>query len=315
MNFDKVLIAVDFSDESQVAVAQGTTIARRHGAALTLAYVGEAADSEAHVPADMFPAASESDDTSDTMAAYLRVVDEYVASERQLLDQLAVQISDTGIKAESMLLDGPPARSLIDAGAESSADLIVTGTHGRTGLKRFFLGSVAERVVRHSECAVLVARAREDRSADMRRILVATDFSESAEQALAAALSVATDDAEIDILHCWYMAPLSYPYYAPTRSVEDLAISLRKSIAGDARKRGEALIAKYQKTGCKLRFHTVEAPPSQGIQDWLEQNPYDLVVTGSHSRTGAARLLLGSVAEMTVRHAPCSVLVVHGQTS
>ena len=83
----------------------------------------------------------------------------------------------------------------------------------------------------------------------------------------------------------------------------------------DARKRGEELIARHHESACKMKFHTVEAPPSQGIQDWLESNQYDLVVTGSHSRRGAARLLLGSVAEMTVRHAPCSVLVVHRTNS
>lgn len=317
MNIDQVLIAVDFSDESRVAVAQGATIARRHGAELTLAYVSEAAHGEAHLPAATLPEASEpaAGPQSTSMREYMRVVAEYVANEHRQIDQLAIQISDTGVTTTARMLDGSPARRVIETAAELSVDLIVLGTHGRTGVKRFLLGSVAERVVRHSACAVLVARARAERSADMRRILVATDFSDSAEQALVAAQALAAPDADIDVLHCWYMAPFSYPYYAPTQSVEDLTRSLRESIASDARKRGAALLARHQKSGCKMTFHTVEAPPSLGIQDWLEAKSYDLVVTGSHGRRGAARLLLGSVAETTVRHAPCSVMVVHGQSS
>ena len=58
-------------------------------------------------------------------------------------------------------------------------------------------------------------------------------------------------------------------------------------------------------------FSTVQAPPAYGIQEKDEVNGLDLIVMGSHGRRGVRRWLLGSVAEVTVRHAPCSVLVVH----
>ena len=300
MNMKKILVAVDFSDESQVAVEQGLAIARQQGAELTLLYVGVAADQPVGIPTDAHDATTE----------YMRIVEEFVAGERRQLDEHVARISGQGVKVSSAMLDGVPARRIPVAATDLSADLVITGTHGRTGIKRVFLGSVAERIVRHCTTDVLVARPRA-KERGLERILVATDFSDISEHALETAVALASPGAVIDVLHCWYLAPLSYPYYAPTRSAAELAVSLRDSIAGDAARRGAKLIARHQNAGCTLHFHNTEATPVQGIQDWLDEHEYDLVVTGSHGRRGASRFLLGSVAELTVRHAPCSVLVAH----
>ncbi|MEM9492661.1 MAG: universal stress protein, partial [Myxococcota bacterium] len=69
---------------------------------------------------------------------------------------------------------------------------------------------------------------------------------------------------------------------------------------------------RHRRSDVNLSFHQLEQDATHGIQSWLADHPCDLVVTGSHGRSGAARLLLGSVAEFTVRHSPCSVVVVHG---
>lgn len=104
---------------------------------------------------------------------------------------------------------------------------------------------------------------------------------------------------------------MSYPYLAPTKSAMDLMAPLRDSIISGAESLAKKLIATHQQPGVTLAFHQTEASPAAGIQSWLEQSPYEIVITGSHGRRGPARFLLGSVAELTVRHAPCSVMVVH----
>lgn len=301
MSIHTILVAVDFSEESRHAIELAIELARTRGARLILLHVGEVATRPTGIPAEM----------RDTMVEYLQMVDAYVLAERRQLDELVTQISSQGITVSRVMCEGTPAKQIAAAANDLAADLVLTGTHGRTGLKRFFLGSVAERVVRLCATEVLVVRPSVDGVQGLRRVLVATDFSALAARALESAVALAAPGAVIDVLHCWYLAPLSYPYYAPTKSAEDLAASLRSAIAGDASKRGAELLAKYQKADCEMTFHTIEAAPAQGIQSWLEERDYDLVVTGSHGRRGASRLLLGSVAEMTVRHSPCSVLVVH----
>lgn len=301
MSIEKVLVAVDFSDESEVAVKQALDIARQQGASLTLLHVGVVPEQPVGIPSSM----------QTTVNEYMSLVNEHLAADRKRLQTLNERISGQGAEISQMVLDGIPADGIPKAAAEVGADLVITGTHGRTGVKRFFLGSVAEKVVRLSQKSVLVARSLKDESGGYKRMLVATDFSETSERALEMAVSLARPGAVIDVLHCWYLPPLSYPYYAPTKSASDLIVSVRESIVASNAKRGAELIGGYQDAGCEISFHLLESAPAPGIQERLEKHEYDLVVMGSHGRRGARRLLLGSVAELTVRHAPCSVLVVH----
>jgi nucleotide-binding universal stress UspA family protein len=303
MEIKKIVVAVDFSDESEIAVRQALALARRTGANLTLLHVGTVPERPAGIPVSM----------QSTVAEYMRIVDEYLAEDRRRLEELRQRISGQGVEVSHMVIDGIPDKGICKAAEEMGADLVVTGTHGRTGIKRFFLGSVAEHVVRTSRASVMVARPVESLAGGIKRILVTTDFSDMGERALEAALAVAAAGATVDLLHCWYLPPMSYPYYAPTKSAADLVTSIRESITKGNVELSEKLIARHQDSGCKLAFHQIESAPAPGIQEWLEKHPYDLVVTGSHGRRGPSRLLLGSVAEMTVRHAPCSVLVVHAQ--
>jgi nucleotide-binding universal stress UspA family protein len=304
MKMKKILVAVDFSEESLVAVSQGMDIARLHGASVTLLHVGAVPDKPVGVPVGM----------QSTVAQYMRLADEYLAEDRDRLEALRERVTGQGVDVSHMVFDGIPDRGITKAADEFGADLVITGTHGRTGLKRFFLGSVAERVVRFSRAHVMVAR--ETKSAGgYQRVLLATDFSDTAERALEVALDMAAPGGAVDVLHCWYLPPLSYPHYAPTKSASELVGSMRASIAQANRELGDELLANHTREGLQVSFHQVEAAPAQGIQEWLEAHAYNLVVLGSHGRRGPARFLLGSVAELTVRHAPCSVLVVHPATN
>jgi nucleotide-binding universal stress UspA family protein len=140
---------------------------------------------------------------------------------------------------------------------------------------------------------------------------VATDFSEHGNRAIPAALDFAAKDGTVDLLHCYQLPPMIGAAYAPIKAAEDLYKPLRESLHKAAEEAGAELVAKYEDRGTKLRFEAIEAQAIKGVHERLEEGDYDLVVTGSHGRRGVRRFLLGSVSEATVRHAPCTALVVH----
>jgi nucleotide-binding universal stress UspA family protein len=76
------------------------------------------------------------------------------------MESLLGKIEKLGVKAESLLLKGTPAEQIVNAAKQRNADIIVIGTHGRTGLTKLFMGSVAGRIVSTSDCPVLTVRGR-----------------------------------------------------------------------------------------------------------------------------------------------------------
>jgi len=282
---NQLVVGVDFSPGSEVAVVEAVDIARRLGGRIVLVHAAAAPEHPGAVAG-----------TRDALAADHRALD-------ALRDRVAAQ----GCPVSGRLIEGFPDEVVPAAAREVGADLVVVGSHGRTGFKRFLLGSVAERVVRFSSCDVLVARPGTGAEDGYRRVLVATDFSEGADRALATACVLAAADVPIDVVHCWQLPPSAMFYGATIDAIE----ALRRTIEG----RIDALVAEMRairpEIAGRLRFHAVEESPAQGIQHWLDEHPHDLVVTGSHGRRGFRRMALGSVAEATVRHAPCSVLVAH----
>lgn len=301
-NSGTIIVGVDFSEYSSEAVHQAMNVARKTGRDLCLVHVGVVPSPPPDVPDAMVS-------TRDTYQALLK---ERLVEDRGRLEDLRSSLTGQGVEISHMVIDGFPDSGLVDAAKSLGASLIVTGSHGRTGLTRFLLGSVAERVARLSHRDVLVARkGKEDGQGGYRRILCATDFSQNADRALERAIGMVAKGGRIDLLHCWQLPPLSYSYFAPTRSAADLATPLRDSISADVTARGEALVAKHAADDFELTWNAVESSPTHGIQEWIERDGYGLVVTGSHGWRGIRRFVLGSVAEVTIRHAKCSVLVIH----
>src|SRR5262249_25411100 len=118
-------------------------------------------------------------------------------------------LSADGIDTDGVLRFGLPDEVIADVAADLGAELTVVGTHGRTGFKRFFLGSVAERLIKRTQATALVVRgAAPDTTAapadgGYRRVLVATDFSDAAFAALEAAIALAAPRTPIDVVHAW----------------------------------------------------------------------------------------------------------------
>jgi nucleotide-binding universal stress UspA family protein len=143
----RVLHATDLSGASRAAFATALTMARSLNAALTIVYV------IAHFPT-MVP------EQYIDMGTLDRLEDQTRAWATRRLNALASRARKHGTRVSTALREGDVAGEIVRTAKASRADLIVVGTHGRRGIPRFFLGSVAERVVRMAPCAVMSVRGK-----------------------------------------------------------------------------------------------------------------------------------------------------------
>lgn len=204
---------------------------------------------------------------------------------------------------------GIPSVQISAAAAELNADLIVMGTHGRTGLEHILLGSTAERVLTTAPCPVLTvreAKGSEETSlaapTRFEHIAIPVDFSESSVDALTFGIQLAKEfAASLTILHV--VEPLSYG--------DDL--TLRQAMGqGRVGDRIDAQLSAYlsriESAGILARRVIRGGVPADSILDFVRASACDLIVMGTHGRRGISRMLQGSVAESVLRLASCPVL-------
>jgi universal stress protein A len=145
-----VLVPIDFSATSDRALAYAIALAQQLQARLTLLHV-----------LDLTPVTME--DMTAGMTATL--LDDLETDAQHLLQASRERVQDAGLQGECLLVQGTPTQTIVDTAGEQGVDLVIMGTHGRTGLAHVFLGSVAEHVVRQGPCPVLVVRRAPDTSA------------------------------------------------------------------------------------------------------------------------------------------------------
>jgi nucleotide-binding universal stress UspA family protein len=145
MKFKHILAATDFSDFGQAAVGAAVDLAKQNGAALTLVHVVE-------IPTYAYAGMDVPVDLVTPVAEAAR------AAMQKALDTVQLQIPSARAKLEP---SGVPWQRILAVAEQVNADLIVVGTHGRTGLRHALIGSVAERVVRHAHVPVLTIRRPE----------------------------------------------------------------------------------------------------------------------------------------------------------
>jgi nucleotide-binding universal stress UspA family protein len=227
------------------------------------------------------------------------------------------------VKVDYRIAEGDAPDAILDTAADVGAGLICMGTHGRTGPGRFLLGSVAEGVSRRAECPVLTAKspgvdsggaeteaaeaspARSDAAPRWvpKTILHPTDFSECSAGAFGLAGALARDHgARLIVLHVTTVPDLPYEGYgapgAPLSEGDYLA---------DARRSLEGLAAG---PGIACERLLKEGDPASEILRVAKETGADLVVLGTHGRTGLRHVLMGSVAEQVARKASCPVLTL-----
>ncbi|HWM85550.1 MAG TPA: universal stress protein [Kofleriaceae bacterium] len=296
----KIAVGVDFSAESELAAHQALDVARHIHGELILVHAIAVVDIPV-VPRSSPPA------TAQVIEIYRSQLEHSTRRDRERLADLRMRLSDQGVPVSQLLVEGLADDGLVEAAHKAGAELIVVGTHGRTGLRWFHLGSVAHRVVRMSDGDVLVARGEGAARGGYQRILVAADFSPSSGQALDRAVWLAAPGAHIDVVHFYQGASRAEPYEAIRAALA--AADLNRTIVSELAMRGERFIAERARAGLAIRFHAIGDGPLPGILHYLERYRFDLASVGSHGRRGFHRFAVGSVAEAVVQRAPCSVLI------
>jgi nucleotide-binding universal stress UspA family protein len=222
------------------------------------------------------------------MAQAPQLVEKYEKETRQHLESVKSRASKEGLDCEVIVHEGEePYQYIIDEAAKKQAEMIIMGRYGRTGLKRLLMGSVTARVIGHSPCKVMVIP--ETAKVSYKNILIAADGSKYSDAAALEAISIAK------------------------RCGSDLiAISVvtKDKDLPSAKKNVGKISRMAKKEGLKAKTLTLRGTPYNVIVEAAGKKNADVIVVGSHGRTGLDRLLMGSVTERVIGHANCAVLVV-----
>lgn len=287
MAFAKILCPTDFSAGAEYARRHAIRLATSADAELVLAHTWSLPP--ALVPPEVLVG-------SDVMS---HVVDRA----KDALADLVRATRDAGVvRVQGELRPGTPWTEIVEVLAAGAFDLCVIGTHGRTGLARVLLGSVAEKVVRHAPCSVLVVRPGSE-PRPFAHVLVPTDLSESGVHALEVATTLVAPEGGITLLHV---------VDVPLMTIEELSMTdLGRDLVAAAHDKLERTADRLRAASSVPVSTRVRVGPAgaETLAALDERADLDLVIMGSHGRTGLQRALLGSVAEKVVRHAPCPVLV------
>ncbi len=284
LDLRKILFPTDFSECAQGAMPHAVRLAEVHDAELQLLHVLVLHSMAAMEAIEPFPGEEAAKQTF-----------EAAASERE-----GARVTHDVTRAIAA------APAILDYADAQAIDLIVIGSHGRRGIRRLLLGSVAEEVLRDARCPVLIVREEKEPHAevDVTRILVPVDFSKQTALALDYAYELAgTFGASLDLLHVVEVP--TYPdFYVPFSAALETT-----AVRQDAWDRLEAL-ADPLRTAHEVRTHVKVGRTVIEVTDFAEKGGHDLIVLPSHGYSGLERVLLGSVAEGVLRRTPCPVLTV-----
>lgn len=146
--FNKILAPTDFSDDSKLALTYAIEIAQKFASEVMVVHVDQPLAPV--MMGDLSPGLD--------MGTVNRIAEEQRLMALKELDQLTARLREAGLKSRSLMRVGAPFLEIIHAAQSENVDLIVMGTHGRTGLAHVLMGSVAERVVNKAHCPVLTIR-------------------------------------------------------------------------------------------------------------------------------------------------------------
>ena len=290
LNIDRILWPTDFSTGAARAFPHAVALADWHDAALHVLNVREGAPTVQEDMEEAFPL---------SMGDLANLIDATGAPPK------SVELESISLVQEQ--IDDPAPGDAINAYVdEHDVDLVVMGTHGRRGLQRLLIGSVAEDVLRRASCPVLTVRDSEQTPAawNVRNILAPVDFSEASTAAVKHTKELAlTYGAQITLLHAVeeVMYPSAYGMEMADIPGPEVIDRVEKGLANMAR---DEIGYEHVVVGSVIGY----APSA--ILDYVENNDVDLIVIATHGRSGLERLLLGSVTERVVRRASVPVFIV-----
>lgn len=207
---------------------------------------------------------------------------------REHLESIKSRASKEGVDCEIVVHRGEePFQDIVNDASKNQVDMIIIGTHGRTGLKRLMMGSVTAKVIGHAPCKVLVIP--KDARLTLEKILIATDGSIFSELASREAVSIAKRCGS---------------------SLIALSVAKRDENLPAAKESVDMVRQVAEKEGIKVEALTPKGIPFEVIVKTAAQKNAGIIIMGSHGRTGTERLLMGSVTERVIGHSESAVLVV-----
>ncbi|MGA8150543.1 MAG: universal stress protein [Terriglobales bacterium] len=294
VSFKNILLATDFSDASERAFNCATAIAHLHGSKIYLVHVIPR-ESNSFIP----------EPTLDRLRHEAEREIEILASRSEL----------TQIAHETVLQAGSVWSVLSAVIREQNIELVVLGTHGRGGLKKLVLGSVAEEVVRRAGCPVITVGPHIDvplsTTGDFHRILFTSDFHPASAKALDYALLLANQfQAKLILLHV--MPPAGLPEPGRTFFNETAINEWQAKVIATAKEKLEKLLPPYAKLWSEPEYAVGFDFTAEGILKVADERQADLIVMGAN-RPMSAKLsahFLRAVTYEVIRHAKCPVLTV-----
>jgi nucleotide-binding universal stress UspA family protein len=224
-----------------------------------------------------------------------------------------------GVIVDSAVLVGHPAEEILKYGKKNKASLIAMTTHGRSGVQRWALGSVADKLARHSSVPVWLVRCdvpKEVIHAEWpeKRILVLLDGSKRAERVLPYVAHHAKMSGAVVTLFRVCQQPTLSPFADYATAVPLTGAELLEQWTTEELKQCNLYLGRPEKrlkrAGIKVKAEAVLGDTREEIIDYIGRNHFDLVVLTSHGRSGVARWALGSVAERVLQRCPVPLLLV-----
>jgi nucleotide-binding universal stress UspA family protein len=301
--YQSIVVPLDGSTAAEHALPWALSLAQQEGVALHLVRV--------HIPPAPVMVGAE-------LAADMGMDSEIRSVESKYLEDLANRLTGiTTIQVRHSLLDGTVADAIQSYAAGEKAGLIVMTTHGRGAFARFWLGSVADTVIRDSKVPTLLVRPNEEQAADLtvrpfiHRIIIPLDGSPLAERILEPAIKLGTavgaEYALVLVLegadnlealgHKKVRLPEGWFPEATRTEAEMYLEKVARQIGGDSKVVRTAIIQRGPAAGAILEYAKTQSHP--------------IIALATHGRSGIKRLLLGSVADKIVRGTTMPVLVYH----
>lgn len=299
--FSKILVPLDGSKLAEQALPTALKLATAVGGELILMRVPQYHEvmTMASVGGEMPPVALSGDDSAEAEA---------------YLNELILFHQKNNVHFITRLGEGDPASAIIDTAAAEQVDLIVMSTHGRTGLARWALGSVAEKVLRAAAVPVLILRDGQP----IERIIVTLDGSNLA----AAALDPTIHLAQALGAHVTFLRVQPYESYANRLEIDEymrFEYGLDKSLEDLTRKRIrwylEDILDQYSNRGVPLQYVIVMGFAADEILAYAEKEEIDLIAMSTHGRTGLRRWVYGSITEKVLRGTKRGMLVVRSMAT
>ena len=281
----RILFATDFSSCANHAEEYVAFLARAYGATVDVIHVLEIYE-----------------------GTYVTTIQDHRETDERLADT-GRRLQQNTVNVTTQQKTGNPDVLICETATEDHADLIVLGTHGRTGLSHILLGSTAERVLTMAPCPVLTVREskggerqHQERPVTFEHVVVPTDFSPCSFDALEYGIQLAGDfAASLTLLHI--LEPVSYDpdltfAHPAEREGQRVTVELR------------ALAGTIRSYGISVREVVRGGLPVDSILEFIRTSDCHLIVMGTHGRRGISHVLKGSVAEGVLRRAVCPVLAM-----